>query len=421
MATKPNRSAWLPPRPVHYGWVIVLTGILVTFGVLGVARFAFGMILPSMGPGMRLTYTEMGTISSSNFIGYLVGALASGWLTSRHGARATIVAALMMIALSLGIVALSTGFWIAAIAFTITGLGSGVGNVAMLGLISHWFLRSIRGQAAGLVVTGSGYAIMLSGLLIPLLTRHFGANSWRISWAVFAALVAVIGVVALALLRNRPEDIGATPVGHAVDALPQEPVPVAEQHRTTLKLGAIYALFGCSYIIYVTFIVTTLVDDRGFDDAAAGWFWFAVGLLSIFSGPIFGTLADRAGRKIGLAAVFGMHTVSFLLVGLDLPRPFLYLSVVFFGLAAWSIPGIMGAVVGDYMAPHQAVRSLGILTVFFGAGQVVGPTVAGVLAERSGDFNSSYLLAAVLAALGAAGSLSMRQPGTPAGSRSPTR
>ena len=409
--------AWLRPLPGHYGWVVVVVGVLVTLSSLGLARFAFGMILPSMGAGLQLSYGQMGAISTSNFIGYLVGALASAPLTHRIGARSTIVSALGMIAVSLAIVGFAGGFWVAAVAFTVTGLGSGVGNVAMVGLISHWFLRSVRGRASGLVVTGSGYAIMLSGVLIPLINQRFGADGWRVSWFVLAAVTAIIGVLALGALRNHPQDVGTTALGHATkDAVPHEPVPVGEQRRTTLMLGVIYAFFGASYIIYVTFIVTTLVDDRGFDESAAGWFWFAVGFLSIFSGPIFGALSDRAGRKIGLAAVFAMHTVSFLLVGLDLPRPSLYLSVFFFGLAAWSIPGIMGAVVGDYMAPDQAVRSLGILTVFFGAGQAIGPAVAGVLADSSGNFNSSYLLAAGLAAVGAAGSLSMRQPGAATGS-----
>ena len=411
--------AWLPPLRLHYGWVVVIVGVLCTLASLGIARFAFGMILPSMGAGLQLSYSQMGAISTGNFIAYLAGALASGWLTRRVGARATIVASLGVIVLSIGVVAVSSGFWVAAVAFAITGLGSGASNVAMVGLVSHWFQRSVRGRAAGLVVTGSGYAIMLSGALIPLINRRFGADGWRVNWAVLAAVVAVIGVLALLLLRNHPEDVGTTAVGHAVrDAVVHEPVSADEQRRTTLRLGIVYALFGFSYIIYVTFIVTTLVDDRGFGESAAGWFWFAVGFLSIFSGPIFGAVSDRAGRKIGLAAVFGMHAVSFSLVGFGLPRPYLYLSVAFFGLAAWSIPGIMGAVVGDYMSPHQAVRSLGILTVFFGAGQAVGPAVAGVLADRSGDFDSSYLLAAALAAVGALTSLGMRQPGAPRSARS---
>jgi MFS family permease len=405
--------AWLGPLPLHYGWVVVIVGVLVTLSSLGIARFAFGMILPSMAVGLQLSYSQMGAISTGNFIAYLVGALASGWLTTRLGARATIVASQAVIVLSLGAVALSSGFWVAAVAFTVTGLGSGVGNVAMLGLVSHWFRRSVRGRAAGIVVTGSGYAIMMSGVLIPLVNRRFGADGWRVNWAVLTAVVAVIGVLAMLLLRNHPEDVGATAVGHAVrDAVVHEPVPIGEQRRTTLRLGILYALFGFSYIIYVTFIVTTLVDDRGFDESAAGWFWFAVGFLSVFSGPIFGAISDHAGRKTGLAAVFAMHAVSFLLVGLNLPDPSLYFSVVFFGIAAWSIPGIMGAAVGDYMSPHQAVRSLGVLTVFFGAGQAIGPAVAGVLADRSGNFNSSYLLAAAFAAVGGLLSVGMRQPGS---------
>jgi len=93
-----------------------------------------------------------------------------------------------------------------------------------------------------------------------------------------------------------------------------------------------------------------------------------------------------------------------------LPAAFLDLSVILLGLSAWSIPGIMGAAVGDYAGPRQAAHSLGILTVFVGAGQVIGPVVAGVLADRSGSFDSSYLLAAILAAAGVLFSLTLRSP-----------
>lgn len=413
MVTRPSQPpSWLPRR-VHYGWVVVVVGVLATLCNLGLGRFAFGMILPSMGAGLSLSYSQMGIISTANFVGYLVGALVCGRLTSRFGARGTITASLVLIAASLAVVGFATGFWLALVAFSIAGFGSGTGNVATIGLVSHWFLRSVRGKASGLVVTGSGYAIMLSGVVIPRVNTRFGDSGWRVNWWIIAGVVALTAAICFRLLRNRPEDLGLTARGHSVkDAVLPEPIAGHEQRRTTVRLGVIYGLFGASYIVYVTFIVTTLVAERGFDESAAGWFWFAVGFLSIFSGPIFGALSDRAGRKIGLAAVFGMHTISFLLVGLNLPNPFLYASIVFFGLAAWSIPGIMGATVGDYMPPHQAVHSLGILTVFFGVGQSVGPALAGVLADRSGSFDSSYLLAAVLAALGAVGALTMRQPGT---------
>lgn len=32
----------------HYGWAILMMGVLVVVGALGLARFGYGIILPSM-------------------------------------------------------------------------------------------------------------------------------------------------------------------------------------------------------------------------------------------------------------------------------------------------------------------------------------------------------------------------------------
>lgn len=389
--------------------MIATLGVLVTMCVLGIARFAFGMLLPSMGEGLALSYGQMGTISTSNFIGYLVGALLCARIMSRTGARRLITIALATIFATLALIAFSSNFVLVLVLFTITGLGSGTGNVAMVGLVSHWFQRSLRGRAAGLVVSGSGFGIMLSGVLIPVINNHYGIDGWRYGWIALAGVVALVTFVVAVLLRSDPAEVGLRPAGeegatsfnHASDSPRQV-------RRATWHLGLIYATFGFSYVIYITFIVTTLVDDRGLSESTAGRFWFAVGFFSILSGPIFGSLSDRAGRRFGLAAVFAMHITAYLLVGISLPTPFLYLSVFLFGLSAWSIPGIMGAAVGDYLGPSQAVHALGILTMFFGVGQAVGPAVAGMLADRTGSFDSTYLFAAALAMVGAVLSLSLK-------------
>ena len=85
-------------------------------------------------------------------------------------------------------------------------------------------------------------------------------------------------------------------------------------------------------------------------------------------------------------------------------------SVLLFGVSAWSIPGIMGAAVGDYLGPVQAVTAFGRLTVAFGAGQALGPVVAGAMAEASGGFSSAFLLTAGLAAGAGLVSLALRPP-----------
>ena len=61
--------------------------------------------------------------------------------------------------------------------------------------------------------------------------------------------------------------------------------------RAIAQLGLLYLLFGATYMIFATFIVTTLVQDRGFSEAAAGQVWAWVGVFSLLSGPLFGIFA----------------------------------------------------------------------------------------------------------------------------------
>jgi len=124
--------------------------------------------------------------------------------------------------------------------------------------------------------------------------------------------------------------------------------------------------------------------------------WAVVGGLSIFSGPLFGWLSDRLGRKKGMMLVYALFTISYILVAANLPDTFLYASIGIFGLAVWSIPTIMSATVGDYAGPERAVKAFGFITLFFGAGQITGPAVAGFLADITGTFSMAFWLCALL-------------------------
>jgi len=391
----------MPARgePLHYGWLVVFAGLLTVFASLGLGRFALGMLLPSMGETLELGYSEMGFISTGNFVGYLAAVVGCRYLVSRFGARRVVSAGLLLVALSMLLVSRAEGFYQALIFYFLTGVGSGAANVPIMGLVAHWFLASHRGRAAGLMVIGSGFAIMFSGVLIPYVNTVQGAEGWRLSWAVLGLVSLVVTLVGGLLLRNSPAEKGLKPVGH----LREGPAPQLPSHHASraiiARLGAIYFLFGFTYVIYATFIVTTLVQERGFSEAAAGNFWFWVGFLSLASGPLFGTLSDRLGRKAALILVFLLQGSAYALVAFELPIGFLYLSIFLFGICAWSIPSIMAAAVGDYMGPERAVAAFGTITFFFGIGQIAGPGLAGVLAESSGSFMGSYLLAAAMAGL----------------------
>jgi MFS family permease len=55
---------------------------------------------------------------------------------------------------------------------------------------------------------------------------------------------------------------------------------------------------------------------------------------------------------------------------------------------------------GPFLAPvgaDETTAAIGFVTFIFGLGQISGPAVAGVLAERTGSFSSSFHMAAAFA------------------------
>lgn len=390
--------------PFHYAWVIVAAGMLSIVACLGFGRFALGMLLPSMATTLRLSYSEIGFISTGNFVGYLLSVLVCGHIARKIGSRRLIVIALVVIGASMALISRAGSFAAILVLYFITGMGSGAANVPVMGLITAWFDRTVRGRAAGFVVIGSGFAIIISGKLIPFVNRLLGPEGWRANWLILAGVVTAIAAVGHVFLRNKPEDKGLKPLGSE----DRESAPVLHhisadkdiyRNKTLYLLGAVYFLFGYTYVIYATFIVTTLVKERGFSETIAGNFWSWVGLLSLASGPVFGTLSDRLGRKAGLMIVFSLQMLSYLLVAADLPPVFLYLSIGFYGIVAWSIPSIMVAAVSEYVGVDRALAAFGFITFIFGLGQITGPAVAGILAEKTGSFSSSFFMAAAFAGL----------------------
>jgi MFS family permease len=175
-------------------------------------------------------------------------------------------------------------------------------------------------------------------------------------------------------------------------------------------MSAIYMCFGFAYMIYLTFFQRRLTVDLGLSNVAAGNLFLLVGIASIVCGFLWGAVSDRIGRGRALALNLLLQASGAALLAWATSTPGLVISALCSGLAAVAVPGIVGAGCGDRFGPLLASTSLGFVTVFLGLGQVIGPYVAGRLADSFGTLEYSYLLSGAVYLVAMSLAIAIRDP-----------
>jgi sugar phosphate permease len=395
----------------HYGWIVLCMGTLVVFGALGLARFAYSILLPAMQEGLGMDNRLGGALATANLVGYLLFSVVGGMLAARFGPRRVIASGLTLAAVSMIMTGMAQSVTVAAVWFALAGIGSGASNVPVMGLMAAWFAPHRRGLATGIAVAGSSLGIILVGPLVPRIFAAYSGDGWRVCWFIFGGITLAMAIGAAVILRNRPSELGLAAVGAGHD----EPAPSVgggslrwgEVYTRSIVwfVGLVYVAFGFSYIIYMTFFNKCLIVEGGYTQAEAGRLFMLMGWFSLLCGLIWGSVSDVIGRKGALAIVYFLHAVAFSLFPLWPTPTGFTLSAILFGLSAWSIPGIMAATFGDLLGPRLAPAALGFITLFFGMGQAAGPFVAGAMADAYNSFWPALWLSAGVALLGAIGSL----------------
>jgi nitrate/nitrite transporter NarK len=284
----------------------------------------------------------------------------------------------------------------------------------VMALLASWFAMRRRGLASGIAVAGSALGLILAGALVPRVLSAYGDYGWRTCWFIFGGITLFLAVGSFVFLRNRPAELGLRPVGAgSEEAVPDQKAGGLQWSRvyrsgTVWHLGLVYVAFGFSYIIYMTFFTKHLIAEGGYTKNAAGDLFMTMGWVSLVCGLLWGTVSDVIGRRRALIIVFLIHAVAFSLFALWTTPAGFTLSAVLFGLSAWSIPAIMAAACGDALGPRLAPAALGLITLVFGIGQAVAPSIAGAMADASGSFSSALLLAAGVALVGAIGAFFLR-------------
>jgi predicted MFS family arabinose efflux permease len=365
---------------------------------LGLTRFSYALLLPAMRADLGWSYLTAGMMNTVNAAGYLVGAMLTPLWLRRGDARTVFLAGCAATAASL----LGHGLVIGDGSLYLVRLVAGVSNALVFvagGLLAARLATAAtpataRASGSGLVLGvyygGTGLGIVASALVVPLSLVRAVAHAWQDAWLAFAALAFVAtGLAALAtasLRQAAPVASGGQRQSFAWRAL--APALLA------------YLLFGVGYIGYMTFVISLLREEQVAEGTATAFFAL-LGLAVMASPWIWAGVLQRFRGGGALALLCGLVAVATLAPVLSAQLPIVFASGLLFGAVLLAVVASTTALVRHNLEPSGWAAGIGAFTIVFAAGQIVGPSLVGVITDRFGGLRAGFALSAALLALGA--------------------
>ena len=402
--TDPMPSTAPPPLPAL---AVAFALALAAAVSLGLARFSYALLLPPMRADLGWSYLTAGAMNTVNAAGYLAGALLTPLWLRRFGARRVLlyggVAAGLLLVAHGGVVA-DAGLYalrlLTGVASAATFIAGGLLAARLASRSPHAVCeprdpRSQRAPAsAGLVLGiyygGTGMGIVASALLVPPLTALPTAHAWQWAWAALGT-VALLATVATAL-ATRGIDLGGAGAG----ARAQAPL---EWARLAFGLTSYFA-FGLGYIGYMTFVVT-LLREQQLSDGLITVFYGLLGVAVMGSSWLWAGLLQRQRGGGALRLLNALLAVATLLPVLSVQPIAVFASGLLFGAVFLSVVAATTALVRHNLPPTAWPAGISAFTIVFAAGQIVGPTLVGWLADGGGGLRGGLACSAAVLLLGA--------------------
>jgi len=384
-----NRLATaLAARNIHYGWVALGATFLVMLATAG-AMGASGVIIAPLEAEFGWSNADISSALAVRLALYgLMGPFAAA-LINRFGMRPVVGLAVGLIAIGVaGAVGMRQLWQFELFWGVIVGLGSGMTALVLGATVATRWFSARRGLAIGLLTASNATGQLVFLPLLAYVSQHWG---WRAALGLVVAILAVALAFAMALLRDRPADVGLPPYGeHAI-----APAPKANSGLASLASAPLVALRDAAgsrvfWVLFATFFVCglstngliqthwiTLCGDYGVAPVGAAGILAVIGVFDFVGTILSGWLSDRYDNRWLLFFYYGLRGLSLIyLPYTDFSVVSLSLFAVFYGLdwvatvpptvriAADSFGERANVTFGWIFAAHQ----LGAATAAFGAG-----------------------------------------------------
>ncbi|MDG5799260.1 OFA family MFS transporter [Marinilabiliaceae bacterium ANBcel2] len=280
----------------------------------------------------------------------------------------------------------------------ISGLGMGFAYAAATPCAIKWFEPRKKGLIAGIVVAGIGLSAIYIAPLTEFLLNRNGVDYTFL----FLGILSLVTLIIFSLILRNP------PAGY---------IPASDKSKPAVKESENYTwreLFGFRsfYLLWMTYLLSAtaglmlIAHIASIANVQADWQagFILVAVLAIFNatGRVGGGyLSDKVGRTRGLLIVFLVQALNMFLFRFYVDVPLLMFGTAVAGLAYGALFSLFPAITADFFGMKNLGVNYGMIFTGWGIAGIVGGTMGGVIADATGSYNYSYIVAAIMLIVGA--------------------
>jgi len=385
------------------GWVVTFAGMGVNL-CLGVL-YSWSVFAKALVDQLHWTKTNASLPYTIAIILFAIFMVPAGRVTDKWGPRLVITLGGILTGGGMILASLNQSLGLMIFAFGIlVGIGIGMGYAAATPAAVKWFGPDKKGLISGIVVAGFG----LGSVYIAPLTNYL--IQFGISRAFFIeGIIFLVAIVAIAQLLSFP------PKGYAASVAagknpgkklihPAASIAHEYEWHEMLKTPTFYLI----WFIYMlgSFAGLMVIGHLAkIADIQVGiqYGFVLVALLAILNAGgrvCSGWLGDKIGRVNTLFGVLLIQAINMFLFRNYSTVVTLTLGVLIAGYCYGSLLSLFPSITYEYYGTKNAGVNYGLVFTAWGAGGVLGPIVAGKVADMTGTYFGAYLIASILCIVG---------------------
>lgn len=399
----------------NYKWVIVFLLFLV-YMINYLDRVALSITVPMIEKDLLLNAEQFGIVFGSFFFGYAIFNFVGGLAVDRFGPKLVLGTAVGLWSIFCGLTSVATGFASLLVLRVLFGMAEGPICSSANKMINGWFPNKEAATAVGILSAGSPLGGVVAGPIVGYLALAFG---WRPAFVIICAIGLAWMLIWFFFVADRATDKGMTvhpaDVTQTVTSAPVDDnkavFGLLHYLKQPIILVTAFAFFCYNYILFffLSWFPSYLVQAHGLNikemslTTIIPW---VVGFLGLALG---GFVSDKI-LKITGRILFSRKLIlvscllaSAICVGLSgvvtniVPAVALMSVSIFFLYVTGSI---YWAIIQDVVHASKVGSVSGFIHLVGSISGIIGPIITGFIVQHTGKFDSAFILAGVIAAIG---------------------